>query len=142
MPVIGGARLGPFEILSPLGRGGMGEVYKARDTRLDRVVAIKILPPQLAGDPHFRERLPQARAVSSLSHPHICGLFDIGGRRTNGGTATIRYLVIEYLEETLESRLGKGALDQATGLQVASEIAGALDAARGRHHPSRSDPAT
>src|SRR6185295_15465619 len=132
MPVIGGARLGPFEILSPLGRGGMGEVYKAKDTRLDRVVAIKILPPALAVDPSFRERFDrEARLISSLSHPHICGLYDIGEALDPGGAgASIRYLVIEYLEgETLESRLRNGALDHATALRVAIEIAGALDAA-------------
>ena len=79
MVLLSGARLGPYEILAPLGQGGMGEVYKARDTRLDRIVAIKVLPAPLAGDPHFRERFErEARAVAALNHPHICTLYDIG----------------------------------------------------------------
>ena len=74
-----GARLGPYEVLTPLGAGGMGEVYKARDTRLDRTVAIKILPELLAGDPQFRERFDrEARTISQLEHPHICALYDVG----------------------------------------------------------------
>ena len=72
-------RLGPYEILTPLGAGGMGEVYKARDTRLDRTVAIKILPATLAADPQFRERFDrEARTISQLTHPHICTLYDVG----------------------------------------------------------------
>ena len=79
MTLITGSRLGPYEILTPLGAGGMGEVYKARDTRLDRIVALKVLSPQLADDPQFRERFDrEARAISSLSDPHICPLFDVG----------------------------------------------------------------
>jgi serine/threonine protein kinase len=74
-----GTRLGPYEILSALGAGGMGEVYRARDTRLDRTVAIKILPEALAADPQFRERFDRdARAISQLTHPHICTLYDVG----------------------------------------------------------------
>ena len=74
-----GARLGPYEVLSALGAGGMGEVYKARDTRLDRIVAIKILPETLAGDPQFRARFDrEARTISQLDHPHICTLYDVG----------------------------------------------------------------
>jgi len=131
MPLAGGARLGPYEILTPLGRGGMGEVYKARDTRLDRVVAIKTLPRLLADDPQFRERFDrEARTISSLSHPHICGLFDVGESPDPVGGSPIRYLVIEFLEgETLEARLSRGALDQAAALQVAVQVAAALDAA-------------
>jgi len=105
-----GSRLGPYEIVSPLGAGGMGEVYKARDTRLDRSVAIKILPDLLAADPQFRERFDrEARAASQLMHPHICTVYDVGEQQ---GTA---YLVMEYLEgETLaetgeERRLAVGA---------------------------------
>src|ERR1700731_2308414 len=100
MPSIFGSRLGPYEIQSALGAGGMGEVYKARDTRLDRTVAIKVLPAALASDPQFRERFDrEARAISQLTHPHICTLYDIGHQ---DGTA---FLVMEYLEgETLERR--------------------------------------
>ena len=81
MPLTTLSRLGPYEILSLLGTGGMGEVYKARDTRLDRTVAIKVLPAQLASDPQFRDRFDrEARAISSLDHPHICALYDVGDR--------------------------------------------------------------
>ena len=106
MPLAPGLRLGPYEVLAPLGAGGMGEVYRARDTRLDRTVAIKVLPPSLAENPQARERFErEARAVSKLNHPHICTLFDVGDE---GST---HYLVMEYLEgETLAQRLGRGAL--------------------------------
>jgi serine/threonine protein kinase len=88
-----GARLGPYEIIAPLGAGGRGEVYKARDTRLDRTVAIKILPETLAADRQFRERFDrEARAISQLDHPHICALFDVG---QHDSTA---FLVMQYLE--------------------------------------------
>ena len=80
-----GTRLGPYEILADIGAGGMGEVYKARDTRLDRTVAIKVLLPHVAGDPLFRERFErEARAVSALDHPHICALYDVGRRPEHG----------------------------------------------------------
>src|SRR5262245_1270553 len=120
-----GTRLGPYEIQAALGGGGMGEVYKARDTRLERTVAIKILPPMLASDPQFRERFGrEARIVSALSHPHICALFDVGQQED------IDFIVLEYLEgETLESRLEKGALKVDEALRLAGEIASALDAA-------------
>ena len=97
MPLSTGMRLGPYEIVTPIGAGGMGEVYKARDTRLDRVVAIKVLPESLAADPQFRERFErEARTISQLSHPNICALFDIGHERD------LDFLVLEYLEgETL-----------------------------------------
>lgn len=79
MPINSGTKFGPYEILSPLGAGGMGEVYKARDSRLDRVVAIKVLPSDFASSPEVKERFKrEARTISSLSHPHICALFDIG----------------------------------------------------------------
>src|SRR5687768_13756207 len=111
MGLSAGVRLGPYEIVSALGAGGMGEVYKARDPRLDRIVAIKVLPETVAADAQFRERFDrEARAISQLTHPHICTLYDVGEQ---GGTA---YLVMELLEgETLERRLTKGALplDQA-----------------------------
>jgi serine/threonine protein kinase len=88
-----GARLGPYEVLSPLGAGGMGEVYRARDTRLDRTVAVKILAQHLSSTPERRQRFDrEARAISSLSHPHICALYDVG--KQDG----IDYLVMEYIE--------------------------------------------
>src|SRR6202790_2174200 len=125
MALTAGARLGPYEILSALGAGGMGEVYKARDTRLDRTVAIKILPENLAADPQFRERFDrEARAISQLTHPHICTVYDVGHQ---DGTA---FLVMEYLEgETLADRLTKGALPLDQALKYAIEIASALDKA-------------
>jgi eukaryotic-like serine/threonine-protein kinase len=123
-----GTRLGPYEILSALGVGGMGEVYRARGTRLDRTVAIKILPEALAADPQFRERFDrEARAISQLTHPHICTLYDVGEQQ---GTA---FLVMECLEgETLADRLKKGALPLDEPLKVAIQIADALSAAH-RH---------
>src|SRR2546428_7353945 len=103
MSLASGARLGPYEIQSALGAGGMGEVHKARDTRLDRIVAIKVLPETLAADPQFRERFDrEARAISQLDHPHICALYDVGQQ---DGTA---YLVMQHIDgETLEDRLKK-----------------------------------
>jgi serine/threonine protein kinase/Tfp pilus assembly protein PilF len=120
-----GARLGAYEIVSPIGAGGMGEVYRARDTRLERTVAIKVLPADLSSDPDRRERFDrEARAISSLNHPHICILHDIGNQ---DGTS---FLVMEYLEgETLASRLSKGPLPIDQVLRYAIEIADALDAA-------------
>ena len=125
MPLPPGARLGPYEILSLVGAGGMGEVYKSRDTRLDRTVAIKILPDTLAADPQFRERFDrEARTISQLDHPHICALYDVGEQ---DGTA---FLVMQYLEgETLADRLTKGALPIDQALKTAIEIASALDKA-------------
>src|SRR4029453_4632699 len=101
MPLETGARLGPYEIVAPIGAGGMGEVYRARDTRLDRTVAIKILPPARASDPRLPERVDRgARVISSLNHPHICTLHDVGHQ---DGTD---FLVLEFLEgETLGERL-------------------------------------
>src|SRR5579862_6621833 len=125
MSLTAGSHLGPYEILSPLGAGGMGVVYKARDTRLGREVAIKVLPESLSGRADLRERFErEARAVSSLNHPHICTLYDIGNQ--DG----IDFLVMEYLEgETLAHRLKKGALPLDQTLRYAIEIASALDAA-------------
>src|SRR5215468_352387 len=104
MGVPAGTRLGPFEIQALLGAGGMGEVYRARDTRLDRTVAVKVLPPHLSNLPDIRERFErEARTISSLNHPNICTLFDVG--REDGTD----YLVMEFLEgETLATRLKKG----------------------------------
>src|SRR5262245_11028079 len=118
-------RLGPYEILAPLGAGGMGEVYKARDTRLERSVAIKVLPEHLSVTPDLRARFDrEAKAVSSLNHPNICTLYDVGHQ--DG----VDYLVMEHLEgETLAQRLERGALPIPEALKVASEIADALDKA-------------
>ena len=128
MPLASGTTLGPYEILSPVGAGGMGEVYKALDTRLDRTVAIKVLPEHVAADPDLKQRFErEAKTISSLNHPHICTLHDIGSQ---GG---IDFLVMEYLDgETLAHRLEKGALPLDQALQVAIEIADALDKA---HRP-------
>src|SRR5260221_10168515 len=125
MSLTAGSHLGPYKILSPLGAGGMGVVYKARDTRLGREVAIKVLPESLSGRADSRERfIREARAISSLSHPHICPLYDVGSQ--DG----IDYLVMEYLEgETLAHRLKRGALPLDQTLRYGIEIASALDAA-------------
>ena len=110
MALAPGVRLGPYEIVSALGAGGMGEVYKARDTRLDRTVAIKVLPEHVASDPALKQRFErEAKAISSLNHPHICTLQDVGSQ--DG----IDFLVMEHLEgETLAQRLTKGALPVVT----------------------------
>jgi serine/threonine protein kinase/Tol biopolymer transport system component len=120
-----GSRLGPYEIVGYVGAGGMGEVYRARDTRLGRMVAIKVLPPELATDAEFRSRFGrEAKAISALSHPHICALHDVG---SESGT---EYLVLELLEgETLAERLRRGSLPLEQVLQFGVEIADALAAA-------------
>ena len=125
MTLDAGTRLGPYEIAAPLGAGGMGEVYRARDTRLDRTVAIKILPSDLARSATLRQRFErEARAISALDHPHICVLHDVG--RQDG----IDFLVMEYLEgESLDERLRKGALPLPQALRYGIEIAQALDCA-------------
>jgi len=117
-----GSRLGPYELLAPLGAGGMGEVYRARDSRLERDVAIKVLPPQLSSNAQFRERFErEAKAISQLNHPHICTLYDVGHDQ---GTS---YLVMEYLEgESLADRLAKGLLPIAQVLRYGVQIADAL----------------
>jgi serine/threonine-protein kinase len=124
-PLPAGERLGPYRIESLIGTGGMGEVYQARDTRLDRTVAIKVLPPAFAGDPQRRGRFErEAMAVSGLNHPHICALYDVGEH--NGST----FLVMEHLDgETLAARLEKGSLPLDQALAIATEIAEALAAA-------------
>jgi eukaryotic-like serine/threonine-protein kinase len=123
MTLATGTNLGPYEILSAIGAGGMGEVYKARDIRLNRSVAVKLLPPDLAERPDRRRRFEaEARTISSLNHPHICTLFDVGNQ--NGQA----FLVMEYLEgETLDDRLTRGPLPVAEVLQHAIAIADALD---------------
>jgi len=125
MALANGTKLGPYEIVAPLGAGGMGVVYRARDTRLERTVAIKVLPPHLSSDPALRQRFErEAKIVSSLNHPHICVLHDIG--RQDG----VDFLVMEYLEgETLATRLLKGPLPLEKILQYSTEIADALDKA-------------
>ncbi len=125
MAILPGRRLGPYEILSAIGAGGMGEVYKARDTRLDRTVAIKVLPTHLAGRAELRERFErEAKTIASLNHSHICTLYDTGHQDE------IDFLVMEYLEgETLAQRLLKGSLPIQQVLQYAIEIADALDKA-------------
>ncbi len=125
MALATGTKLGPYEILSAIGAGGMGEVYKARDTRLDRIVAIKVLPAHLADRADLRERFErEAKTIASLNHPHICTLYDTGHQDD------IDFLVMEYLEgETLAQRLVKGALPIQQVLQYAIEISDALDKA-------------
>jgi eukaryotic-like serine/threonine-protein kinase len=120
-----GTKLGPYEILAPLGAGGMGEVYRAKDTRLDRTIAIKILPAQLSADPASKQRFErEAKAISALNHPNICVLYDVGNQ--DG----IEYLVMECLEgETLAKRLERGALPTEQVLKIGTEIADGLDKA-------------
>src|SRR5215475_10748460 len=120
-----GTRLGPYEIVAPIGAGGMGEVYKAKDTRLDRTVAVKVLPSHVSSDPALRERFErEARTIAALNHPHICTLHDVGHQ--DG----IDFLVLEHLDgHTLADRLTKGALPLDQALQIAIQIADALDKA-------------
>ncbi len=120
-----GTRLGPYEVLSPLGAGGMGEVYRARDTRLERTVAIKVLPQHLSASEDVRQRFErEAKTISQLSHPHICALYDVGNQ---DGT---EYLVMEFLEgETLADRLARGPLATEQVLRYGIEMADALDKA-------------
>src|ERR1700746_3824962 len=105
MTLAAGTKLGPYEILSPIGAGGMGEVYRARDTRLARDVAVKVLPSHLSDSPDLKARFErEARAVAALSHPHICAIYDVGSQ--DG----VEYLVMELLEgQTLADRLERGA---------------------------------
>src|SRR5437763_7586803 len=123
-----GARLGPYEVLGPIGSGGMGEVWRGRDTRLDRSVAIKILPAELAGNAQLRMRFErEARAISQLSHPHICTLFDVGQQDGRD------FLVMELLDgESLAQRLTRGPLTMPEVLRYGMQIADALDKAH-RH---------
>ena len=125
MEIKQGTRLGPYEILAAIGAGGMGEVYKAKDTRLDRTVAIKVLPEHLAGDPDLRERFErEARTVSSLNHPHICTLHDIGRE------SDVDFLVMEHIEgETLAARLERGPLSLDEVIRYGTQISQGLDQA-------------
>ena len=125
MPITVGSKLGPYEIVGALGAGGMGEVFKARDTRLDRTVAIKVLPEEVSSQPELKARFErEAKALSSFQHPHICTLYDVGEQ---DGVA---YLVMEYLEgETLATRLERGPLPTEQVLRIGIDIASALDKA-------------
>ena len=125
MALTSGTKLGPYEIQSPLGAGGMGEVYRAKDTRLDRTVAVKILPAHLSSNPEAKQRFErEARAISSLNHPHICTLYDVGHQ------AGTDYLVMEFLEgETLADRLRKGPLPLQQVLKYGIEIGQGLERA-------------
>jgi serine/threonine protein kinase len=125
MTLASGTRLGPYELLAPVGAGGMGEVYRAKDTRLDRTVAVKVLPAHLSSSVDYRQRFErEAKTISQLSHPHICALYDVGNQ--DG----VEFLVMEYLEgETLADRLSKGALPFDQVVRCGTEIADALDKA-------------
>ncbi len=125
MPIAAGTRFGPYEILAPVGAGGMGEVYRARDSRLEREVAIKVLPQHLSDKPELKQRLErEAKSISNLSHPNICTLYDVGEQE---GAA---FLVLEFLEgETLEKRLEKGPLPAEQLLRLAIEMTDALEKA-------------
>src|SRR5271155_4074765 len=123
-----GSKLGPYEILAPLGAGGMGEVYRAKDIRLDRIVAIKILPVQFAAEAASRQRFErEAKAISSLNHPHICVLYDVGQQEG------LDYIVMECLEgASLAERLEKGPLALEQTLRYGAQIAEALSVAHGK----------
>ena len=126
-----GICFGPYEILAPIGSGGMGEVYRARDARLDRVVALKILPKALSANDQALQRFErEARAIAALNHPNICTIHDVGAASDADRT---RYIVMELLDgETLSHRLQRGPLDGATLLDVALALTGALDAAHAK----------
>src|SRR5687767_671102 len=125
MSLAAGTRIGPYDILSAVGAGGMGEVYRARDTRLQRTVAIKVLPTHLSQNEKLQKRFEQeARAVSTLNHPNICTLHDIGSQ--DG----LHYLVMEFLSgETLRDRLRSGSLNARKGIEFGIQITQALGAA-------------
>src|SRR5689334_10832074 len=125
MPLAAGTTLGPYEIVAPLGAGGMGEVYRARDSRLGREVAVKVLPPRLSESPEARARFErEARVISGLNHPHICVLHDLGRE------GSIDYLVMELVEgETLAQRIARGPLPIPEVLRIGAEVADALDRA-------------
>src|ERR1700688_1691584 len=122
MTLTSGTKLRPYEIQSPLGAGGMGEVYRARDTRLDRAVAVKVLASHLSSSPELKQRMDrEARAISSLNHPHICHLYDIG---SHNGTD---FLVMEFLEgETLAEKLRNGGLPLTEVFRIGIDVAEAL----------------
>ena len=123
MTLSAGVQLGPYEILGPIGAGGMGEVYKAKDTRLERTVAIKVLPEHLAESAERKQRFErEAKVISQLNHPHICTLYDIGNQ--NG----VDFLVMEHIEgDTLTERLKKGPLPLEEAIRYGCQIADGLD---------------
>src|SRR5512139_256338 len=125
MTLAAGSRLGPYEIVAPLGAGGMGEVFRGRDTRLGRDVAIKVLPPGFAQNEQFRARFErEAKTISSLNHPNICTLFDVGHE---DGT---HFLVMELIEgDSLADRIQKGPLPLDQVLRYGSQVADALERA-------------
>src|SRR5512134_3080337 len=125
MAITPGTRLGPYEILSPLGAGGMGEVYRARDTRLGRDVAVKVLPQHLSSNSEVRARFErEAKTVSSLNHPNICTLFDVGRE------VDTDYLVMELVDgETLAQRITRGPLPAGDVVKIGAQVADALDRA-------------
>ena len=132
MPTLArGDRLGPYEVVGALGAGGMGEVYRATDTRLDRTVAVKVLTAHVADSPEQRERFErEARAVAAINHPHICTLFDVGRERPTSAGPPMDFIVMEFLDgETVAQRLERGPVPIAEALPFAVEIAEALDTA-------------
>ena len=135
MGLTSGTKLGPYEIVSPLGAGGMGEVYRARDTRLDRDVAIKVLPANLSSDPVLRQRLErEAKAISKLSHPHVCTLHDIG--RQDG----VDFLVMEYLEGSPGAATDQGTASGGTDFALfGADGQGTGQSALAGHYSSRSE---
>jgi serine/threonine protein kinase len=126
MPLSVGTRLGPYEIVALLGAGGMGEVYRAKDPRLERVVAVKVLPDTVTVSPETLERFQrEARAASALNHPNICTIYDVG--------TDPPFIAMELLEgETLQQRLTRGPMDVASFVDIALAVADALDAAHGK----------
>src|SRR5262245_29088172 len=134
MSLAPGVRLGPYEVLRLIGAGGMGEVYRARDTRLERTVAIKVLSEQFAADPDRRARFErEARVVAALNHPNICALHDVGDCPDPRTGQSVLFLVMEHIEgETISERLSTGALPIAEVVRHAAELADALDHAHRR----------
>jgi serine/threonine protein kinase len=128
MPLEPGTKLGPYKVLAQAGAGGMGEVYKAADTRLNRTVAIKVLPAHFCEDAEMKQRFDrEAQTIAALNHPHICTLYDVGQQE---GT---EFLVMEFLEgETLAARIARGPLPLGEALKVGIEIADALEKAHGQ----------
>ena len=129
MSLSAGDRIGPYVVVARLGAGGMGEVYRARDTRLERTVALKILSSNLARDAQFRERFTrEAKAVAALNHPHICTVYDAGEATVDGSpSGAVQFLAMEFVEgETLAARLSRGPLPVAEALPIAVQLARAL----------------